>query len=87
MTVVPFEARQHVRDRVKEHLEDDYPDIRTGGRWIKVTAYHTTEQSAEDLVTELRQDGWKAKWWPLPKHHGVALKVTKRDVEWPTQKQ
>lgn len=82
--IIPHEAFRHVEGKVKEHLEDDYPSVRTSNRWIRVRAYGVSDSSMEKLATELEAEGWKVNWW-TQKGEGT-MKVTKQGVEWPTQK-
>jgi hypothetical protein len=80
MPVVPSENRQHVfhtaRDRLEGH--DDYPDVRSSGRWIKIqTDPSVPREVLEELSQELRSEGY---------HTSIVrstVKATKDDVEWP----
>lgn len=70
----------HVFHIAQEMLEgfDPHPDVREGGRWIKVDADPSVPDSRIDGIAEkLRECGYHVSVM------GTKIKATKQDVHWP----
>ena len=79
MPAVPFSNKRHVFQIAREELAgvDDRPDVRVGGRWIKVQAHGATPRDAlERLENRLRELGYHTSI------ERTTVKATKQQ-QWP----
>jgi len=80
MTTVPTDNKMHVYDVARDLLKDadPYPDLREGGRWIKIGVDPSVDESKLTEVAEaLRASGYHVSVV------GSEIKATKPDVQWP----
>lgn len=80
MSIIPRDNKMYVFHVAQEMLEgfEPHPDVREGGRWIKIIVDSDVPQSRmSDIAEKLRSDGYHTSVV------GTEIKATKEDVDWP----
>ena len=83
MPAIPSDNRQHIFRAAHDHETikkfDPHPDVRNGGRWVKIHVdSDVPDWAIDNLADELREDGYHVSVI------GNVIKVTKQNVEWPS---